>query len=490
MEGLEQERRGIFGGVKPPFDLNGVFLAFLAILLFYCGVWVIGQGLGEPAILPRIIRSVNLPYVHDLNRHVISDARWEEVQQELAAINDKRPDDEQLPLLRLAPFAYILTGFWALVLWAFFGGAIGRIMAMKIARDEGMELLGAVKFGFQKFLSNFMSVFTIAVAIFLLYFFCNTIVAGYLSWIPWIGEILLLAMYPFIFLSCLIIMLLLIPLAFGFTLMSSAISTESSDSFDGMSRAFSYVYSRPWQVIQMHILTFIYMGIFFLGASLFLDISIGSLRTNELGMSAAKARIYTDFIDGRSNFSGVRIDRELFEMTKDTPSIVDRDKDPELERKFAADPELAAQLTRTAVPFLLRLSGQIVWVFFFVAKLFVFSCLVAYWFSASQAMYFILRRDVDGEDPSEIYIEEEREEEPFEITTPDEPVAADAPPMAVTSAETETTPTPPPEKPKSARKSTKRKTSGTSARKKSSRRSSTSGGGSQRGKKSGRGKSS
>ncbi|MCZ6691129.1 MAG: hypothetical protein O7H41_16195, partial [Planctomycetota bacterium] len=160
MEGLEQERRGIFGGVKAPFDLNAVFLAFIAIVFFFGGVWGIEKVLGEPDILPRIVRSVNLPYIEGVNRQVYTDHRWAEVTERWAKMNEERVEKDKgiKGIYDLIPAAYIFTGAWALVLWAFFGAAIGRIMAMKIARDEGLEIREALKFGLQKFWSNFLSV--------------------------------------------------------------------------------------------------------------------------------------------------------------------------------------------------------------------------------------------------------------------------------------------------------------------------------------------
>ena len=472
MEGLEQERRGVFGGIKAPFDLNGVILAFVAVIFFIGGVKGIGWFLDEPAILERIVKSIDIPYVSGVRSTVLSDASWRDVEKRVADINAKRLEAgaSTISLAKPKMAAYLSVGAWALILWAFFGGAIGRIMAMRIARDEGLEIGEALKFGGQKFLSNLFSILTVGIAITFLYIICNTILAGWFASIPVVGELLLIPMYPLIFLSCLIIILLLVPLVFGFTLMSSAIATESSDSFDGMSRAFSYVYSRPWQVVLFHGLTFATMAIFLAFALLFLSISVGSLRTKGWGLNGSKAAIIAGYVEGENKFNKVKIDKALYEMPG---SVVKRSED--LDEHFGLSPDDPVYKAEH-VPVTLRLSGQVIWGLMQLAWGFVLAYLVAYWFSANQAMYFILRRDVDGEDPSEIYIEEEKEEEPYEVTTPDRP--AGAPPAAVTTAQA---------KPSGrARSGKRRKTSSKASGKTSARKSSRRGGASGRkGKKSG-----
>ncbi|MCZ6689842.1 MAG: hypothetical protein O7H41_09590 [Planctomycetota bacterium] len=507
MEGLEQERRGIFGGVKAPFDLNAVFLAFIAIVLFFVGVKGIEWGIGEPNILPRIVRSVNLPYIEGLNRQVYSDATWAEVTQRWADMNKARVEEGKgvKGIFELSPAAYIVTGAWALILWAFFGAAIGRIMAMKIARDEGLEIREALKFGWQKCVSNFLSVVTIGIVILFLYILCNTFVAGYATSIPYIGNLLLIPIFPALLLSCLIILLLTVPLVLGFTMMSSAIAAESSDSFDGMSRAFSYVYSRPWQVILIHLLTFAYLGLFCWVSMLFVDMSTGSLRTLGWGMNESKAEIIRGYVVGENSFTSVPISKAFYDKATEHGIVAE---DAKLVEEFATeadkakdgvveeDAELKAVLIARAVAGVrvnaesqisstLRFSGSVLWFGVLMVKLFALAYMVAYWFSANQAMYFILRRDVDGEDPSEIYIEEERDEEPYEITIP-EGAGKEGGPTAAASAsdveivEPKSTGAPKP-KPSQKRKTSKAKSSRRSATGRSSRKSGP--------KKSGRGKS-
>ena len=488
MEGLEQERRGVFGGVKPPFDLGALLLAFFAIALFQFGVkWGIEPLTSQPHILERIVRKIDIPYVSGMSEKVVGADKWTAVEERIAKVNEQRlaANQRRLRVTELDPIVYALVGVWGLVIWAFFGGAIGRIMAMKIARDEGLELREAWRFGSKKFISNLMSVVTIGVAIGFLYLVCNSLFAGVVGSIPWIGEILLIPILMLVFLSSIIIILLFVPLVLGNTLMSSAIATESSDSFDGMSRAFSYVYSRPWQVLLFHFLAIAYIVVFLFFASLFLDVSLGSLRTWGVGLTQAKLGVIQSFVDERSSWSQVWVDPELFELGTESSwgGYIFDVNHPELKplvESIKADPK-PQWIPGAAVATPIRIAGVMIWLLFWIAKMFIIAFVLAYWFSANQAMYFILRRDVDGEDPSEIYIEEEEEDQPFEVTTPDMPAAPLGAVAAVTSAEARPyapgAPEPEPEpKPKSAarpkastRGKTSTKTSGAKSAKKSTR---------------------
>jgi hypothetical protein len=55
--------------------------------------------------------------------------------------------------------------------------------------------------------------------------------------------------------------LILIGAAVGWPLMYATISTEASDGFDGFSRAYSYVFSRPWHYLWFAVVALVYGAI-------------------------------------------------------------------------------------------------------------------------------------------------------------------------------------------------------------------------------------
>jgi hypothetical protein len=79
--------------------------------------------------------------------------------------------------------------------------------------------------------------------------------------IPYIGEIVVgLSMLPAFALGTLMALVIIGALA-GSSLMYPVIAFEGTDSFDVMSRTFSYVYTKPWHLALCYVLSIVYGGI-------------------------------------------------------------------------------------------------------------------------------------------------------------------------------------------------------------------------------------
>lgn len=140
---------------------------------------------------------------------------------------------------------------WALLVWAIFGGALSRMNAVRFARYEGVSPGAAFRFS----LRNWQSYVYGPLLPMLGVGFCLLLIYGIgrieywtgsgwalalLGWVPW------LASYAMAF--------LLILAGISWPLMVATISTEGSDGFDGLSRAFGYVMNRPWSVLCLTVL--------------------------------------------------------------------------------------------------------------------------------------------------------------------------------------------------------------------------------------------
>jgi hypothetical protein len=138
-------------------------------------------------------------------------------------------------------------GIIILFIWSFFGGAIARIAALDFARDERPQIGEATAFTAGKFGSFFWSpiVPLIFVAVLLL---CNVLL-GFIGRIPGAGPIILGLFYVLAVLSAFLVVLLLIGTIFGSIFMWPTIAMEGTDAFDAISRAFNYLYARPWKTI-------------------------------------------------------------------------------------------------------------------------------------------------------------------------------------------------------------------------------------------------
>jgi len=212
----------------------------------------------------------------------------------------------------------------SLVIWAYFGGAISRIAAVEFVTGDRIEVTEATRFAWQRKWSYLWAPLTVFLAV-IAFGLCNFVgglVAGafyyvlgvvggaallaYLLilfkdklfggkfhpgaillsvlglgvfvvvyyffgkvfpkdfYIPWIGEIVAALLSVFAFIAAFFITMLAIGGGFGFGMMWPTISVEGTDSFDAISRAFSYVFSKPWRFIFYCIVTLAYGAVCFL----------------------------------------------------------------------------------------------------------------------------------------------------------------------------------------------------------------------------------
>ena len=151
-----------------------------------------------------------------------------------------------------------------LVIWAYFGGAISRIAAYEIAKDgERIETAKALQFASKKFWSFFWAplICVIGFAFFFLCNFLGGLIGKVLDVIPYLGYIgapLVTLLLPLAILSGFIMTLIALGTVAGAPLFTPAVAAEGTDSFDAVSRGFSYVYSRPWHYIGYQYLSAVY----------------------------------------------------------------------------------------------------------------------------------------------------------------------------------------------------------------------------------------
>ena len=87
----------------------------------------------------------------------------------------------------------------------------------------------------------------------ILFFVACNVIGGLLGQIEFAGEIAVAVGFPLAILSGFIIIFLGIVGIIGFFLMFPTISAEGSDSFDAISRSYSYVLSRPLHFLTLFI---------------------------------------------------------------------------------------------------------------------------------------------------------------------------------------------------------------------------------------------
>lgn len=354
--------RDIFRGFRIALDprkislgIGGVVLStvfvFLALLLAF--------SLGDPRVKAVLTQQRGLPAL---------------MQEMISMLSSTFQNDPHL--------AYILTGFIALaawLVWAYFGGAISRIAAVEVARDERIELGEAAKFARSKYRSLFWAPIAVALAI-LFFGLCNAVV-GLIGRIPMgIGQFLVSVPLIFALFSGFLMALLLIGLVVGSPLMVPTICVEGTDSFDAISRSISYIYARPWRYIWYKLVAIAY-GI---PCAIFVICFTGLFM--KLGLYAGRLGM------GRTAFN------ELWNFC------------------------FNGALPPTTLG---MVAGVIFSVWIYLAIAAVLGYVVSYIFTSNTIIYMLLRKAEDGTEMTEIY--EEKEEETWESSGTEEESKSEEP---------------------------------------------------------------
>jgi hypothetical protein len=260
----------------------------------------------------------------------------------------------------VASFTYLLLcGVWALLVWSLFGGAITRSAALWLAREERLNFTNSIWWGVRKWPAYFggpifplvgvlLAVIPIAVLSLLLK---NNL-----------GVLLLGIVWPAVLLCGLFVAILLVGLLFGWPLMWPTVSAEGTDSFDALSRSYSYTYQRPVNYL-------FYAAV-----------------AGVLGMLAwvvvlifAKGVITYSYWAASWGAGGAR-------MTE----IIDTTTNQDAAGVFAAGAH--------AIGFWVR-----------VVKTLAAGFLFSYFWCAGTYIYFLLRQSVDATEMDEVFVEEEPE---------------------------------------------------------------------------------
>lgn len=131
---------------------------------------------------------------------------------------------------------------WFVLVWAIFGTAITRTVALKLAGEEPPGPIGALAYGARKWPPALNSVLFVLIGIAAL-----SVPGGLLGLAmrtEW-GLAFAAAVWPLVLLGAVVLAILAIGVTAGWPLMVAAVGVERGDSFQAISTAFSYLYQRP-----------------------------------------------------------------------------------------------------------------------------------------------------------------------------------------------------------------------------------------------------
>jgi hypothetical protein len=292
---------------------------------------------------------------------------------------------------KLTPLGFLfllLCGIWELLMWGLFGGAITRIAALKFTRDEAPGLIAALKHAFSKWPSYSLpplvamagaSVF--AIQLVLLGFIMRLEVLAFVAALFW----------PFVILLGLMMAVLLLGALAGWPLMWATVSVEGTDAFDALSRSYAYVYHRPWRLLWYALFSLFLAVVSMFVVKLFASSAIAlgnwsidwgldnpTMRSVVAPEPAANIAPKIDLSPGTT--APVDIDNPALETTGESPET----------RTLAA--------TRSIIAFWKA-----------VVALLVAGYQAGFLWVAAVGIYLLLRRDIDGVQTGEVYVDQAEE---------------------------------------------------------------------------------
>ncbi|HEY1784396.1 MAG TPA: hypothetical protein VGG30_02570 [Pirellulales bacterium] len=274
------------------------------------------------------------------------------------------------PHLGAAEFFFLLVcGLWELAVWSFFGGAITRLAAVALAREELLSWGYLAAYAQRKWPSYFAAplfpLLGVAMAAIPLAVFGLLLRSD-------VGMVIAGALWFLVLLAGLFMAVLLVGLFFGFPLMWATISSEGTDAFDALSRSYAYTYQRP----LLYVLYSIAAGALgMLGWVVVVIFTSAIVDLGAWGVSWCSGNSFA--LETSANFPW-----QSLLVDGPSPALID-----------VESASSTARLGLGLIRFWIDLGVT-------VAMAFMFS----YFWTANTAIYFLLRRHVDATEMDEVYI--------------------------------------------------------------------------------------
>jgi len=264
---------------------------------------------------------------------------------------------------------------WCLAVWALFGGAIHRIAALHAAREEKISITQALRFSAGKFLSFFTApLIPIAIVLVLGVFL---VIGGLVGNIMGFGAILMGVLFFLAIVVGLLIAFLLVGLVAGAGLMYPTIAVEGSDSFDAISRSFSYVFARPWRAAMYSMVALFYGVICYLFVRLFAFLALAGTHM------FVKWGVFT----GGNSLSA---EADKLDVMWTAPTF----------------DSLHGPWSWSAMTACETIGAAFIWIYVFIIAGLVAAFLLSYLASSTTVIYYLLRQKVDATDLDDVYVEE------------------------------------------------------------------------------------
>lgn len=278
-------------------------------------------------------------------------------------------------------FGGLLLVVWTLLVWGIFGGAITRIAAVQVSRDGKIGPLEALRFAAGRYFNYVSAPVLPFLGVLVIVVLC--LLGGLLARVPGL-DIVMGAIWILALVAGFVMAIALLGLALGWPLMYAAISAEATESFDALSRSYSYVLGRPWHYGFYAVVALAYGGVLMVLAT---TVAYALVHLSQYAVSWGGSEALL---------------RQLYAYV------------PTAGGWRSAFGPLPGESPPSGTT---RIAAYLVGFWTTVIFLGLVGFAYSYFWSAATIVYFLLRRDVDETEFDEVYIDEE-EEEPFPTVAP------------------------------------------------------------------------
>jgi len=423
MRELKQDWTDIFRGFRLGLDLWKIALAFCGLVLTGLGIWVVFAlqgfaGYGNYLLMGLLALSV-----------------W--VVLLAGALRAEGALDARKLLMIVGVGVVLALGVWVFgslpdvcvrgiallviltIIWGLFCGAITRSAVVELATDERIGMGEAVRFAAGHYRHYIWSVLAPVVGI--VFFMLVMMLGGVVAIVP-VLNILVALTTPLYLIAGFVIMLILVGLVAGMPMLFPAISSEGSDSFDAIGRAYSYVYSKPWRLLWYYLVGTAYV----VAVSAFVIVfAFGVLKASDSALSFAMGARYTGGVVEGEQVNGLRsailewLPRA--EVSGERVLDVDSGAIRSVPRCRFTIGGYTPGYSYSQPSVLQRIAGSIAMIGVWAFGLGVAGLLAAICASVDTVVYLLMRKAVDGTDMTDIFQEEEEEEDYLSQVTVAEP---------------------------------------------------------------------
>jgi hypothetical protein len=252
------------------------------------------------------------------------------------------------------------------------GGAICRIAALQFARGEKPGMAEALRYSTKKFTSFFTAPLApVGIIIFIGFF---VFLFGLAGNIPRVGEIIVGLGMPLVLFAGSLLAVIVIGAVAGFNLMFPAVAYDGSDSFDAISRSFSYVYAKPWRMIIYTAVAAVY------GSICYMFVRVFGFLTLWITHWVLRLGLWSNNGSNEAN-----------KLTAIWPK-------PDFRILFDSGQQHATNWTESVAVFL-------VYIFVLVVIGLIVSFIMSFYYSANTIIYSLMRKMVDNTAFEDIYMQ-------------------------------------------------------------------------------------